>query len=168
MNSDMTCNMTRLNRVYQRRVLLYMGNKEGFISYGIGKGVLYEDAWINAFQDLKKNLILIDTDIGFSMPAPLRARYHDYRLTLSPCKNPSLWGNPIMALMLRYAGLYHLAFDIISRVKDPYAQVFAFFMCVTRNKTMKQIAEIRGEKLHKIYMGRPKKLELRTDIIGEY
>lgn len=164
MDSDMICNMTRLNRVYSRRVLLYMGNKDGLISYGIGKGTLYEDAWIAAYQDLRRNLILINVDIDFTVPTPIKARFHDYRLQVKSSKNPRYWGNPIMALMLRYAGLYHFGFSIISRVKDPYAMTFAFFKTVTQNTTPKDLGELHGEKLHKIFNGRPKKYELSHDL----
>ena len=46
-------NVTRLNRVNQRRVLIFIGNGEGIISFGKGKAADYEMAFDNAFKKLK-------------------------------------------------------------------------------------------------------------------
>ena len=42
LESDSVTNVTALNRVNQRRVLLFIGNCNGLISYGMGKGDDYE------------------------------------------------------------------------------------------------------------------------------
>lgn len=44
-DSDNVTNVTRLNRVNHRRVLLFIGNGQGLISYGKGKGADYENAF---------------------------------------------------------------------------------------------------------------------------
>ncbi len=151
--------MTRLNRVYERRILLYMGNKEGMIAYGIGRGPLYQDAYTDAYKQLRKNLIVIEHDPHFSCPGDLKGKFHDFRLYVKAKYEPKIWGNPIMALMLRYAGLFHCEFVIKSRAKEPYAMVFAFFKAVTKNKTTLQISEIFGTKNYRHYIGRPRKYE---------
>ena len=142
LDADMVCNMTRLNRVYERRCLLYIGNKDGLISYAIGRGALYEDAYIDAYRQLKKNLIAIHLDPKFSVAMDMKSKFNDYRLEIRSSSNPSFWGNHTMCLMLRYAGLYHLRFIIKSRKKEPYAMVFAFFKAVTKNKTREITQEI--------------------------
>lgn len=159
LHAGMVCNMTRLNRVYERRILLYMGNKEGMISYGIGRGPLYNDAYVEAYRELRKNLIVIQHDVNFTCPADLKARFNDYRLYVKSVYDPKIWGNPIMALMLRYAGLYHVNFIIKSRNKEPYAMVFAFFKAVTKNCTPQYVAEIHGTKGYRQYIGRPRRYE---------
>jgi ribosomal protein S5 len=151
--------MTRLNRVYERRILLYMGNKEGMISYGIGRGGLYNEAYTEAYRQLKKNLIVIRQDPLFSCPTDLKARFNDFRIYIRSQYDPKIWGNPIMALMLRYAGLYHCSFVIISRSKEPYAMVFAFFKAVTKNVTPDILAEMSGTKSNNQYIGRPRRYE---------
>ena len=70
-----------------------------------------------------------------------------------------MWGNPILALMLRYAGLYHGYFIVKSRLKEPYAMVFAFFKAVTRNRTPEHVCEVFGTKSYRQYIGRPKRYE---------
>ena len=42
LDSDSVTNVTSLNRVNKRRVLIYIGNGRGMISYGKGKGEDYE------------------------------------------------------------------------------------------------------------------------------
>jgi ribosomal protein S5 len=167
-HADMICNITRLNRVYNRRVLIYIGNKRGLISYAVGRGPLYEDAWLNAYKELRKNLIAIEVDPAFSCPRDILVRFNDYRLKIYSCPNPSLWGNPIMCLMLRYAGLYHVMFSIVSRNKEPYAMVYAFFKAVTQNVTRQQLLEMRNMRSFKEYIGRPRRFEQPADKYKKY
>ncbi len=42
LDSDSVTNVTSLNRVNKRRVLIYIGNGRGMISFGKGKGEDYE------------------------------------------------------------------------------------------------------------------------------
>ncbi len=159
LDAGMVCNMTRLNRVYERRVLLYMGNKEGLISYGIGRGALYQEAFTEAYKELRKNIVAIPVDIKFTVPNDLNARFNDFRIYIKSQYEPRMWGNPILALMLRYAGLYHGYFIVKSRLKEPYAMVFAFFKAVTRNRTPEHVCEVFGTKSYRQYIGRPKRYE---------
>jgi ribosomal protein S5 len=167
-HADMICNITRLNRVYNRRVLVYIGNKRGLISYAVGRGPLYEDAWLKAYKELRKNLIAIEVDPAFSCPRDLMVRFNDFRLKIYSCPNPSLWGNPIMCLMLRYAGMYHVMFSIVSRNKEPFAMVYAFFKAVTRNVTRQQLLEMRNQKNFKEYIGRPRRFEQPAEGYKKY
>ena len=161
LDSDMVCNMTRLNRVYERRCLLFIGNKEGLVSYGIGRGPLYEDAYIDANKQLKKNLIAIPIDPMLTCALDLKARFNDYRIYIKSSFNPSFWGHHLMCLMLRYTGLYHVGFVVKSRKKEPYAMVFAFFKAITKNKTPLQTSEIAGYKFNKQYISRGRRYEYR-------
>jgi ribosomal protein S5 len=167
-HADMICNITRLNRVYNRRVLIYIGNKRGLISYAVGRGPLYEDAWLKAYKELRKNLIAIEVDPVFSLPRDIMVRFNDFRLKLYSCPNPSYWGNPMMCLMLRYAGIYHYMFSIVSRNKEPYAMVYAFFRAVTQNVTRQQLLELRNQKNVKDYIGRPRRFEQPADSYKNY
>jgi len=167
LDADMVCNMTRLNRVYERRCLLYIGNKDGLISYGIGRGALYEDAYIDAYKQLKKNLIAIHLDPKFSCAMDMKARFNDYRLEVRSSNRPSFWGHHTMCLMLRYAGLYHIRFIVKSRKKEPYSMIFAFFKALTKNKTREHTQEIdEFNPEYKQYVGRAKRYERKISIIS--
>jgi ribosomal protein S5 len=136
-----------------------MGNKEGLISYGIGRGPLYQEAFTEAYKELRKNLIAIPIDFKFTVPIDLNARFNDFRIYIKSQYEPRMWGNPILCLMLRYAGMYHGYFVVKSRLKEPYAMFFAFFKSVTRNKTPDVVCEVFGTKSYRQYIGRPKKYE---------
>jgi len=161
LDADMVCNMTRLNRVYERRCLLFVGNKEGLISYGIGRGPLYEDAFIDAYKQLKKNLIAIPLDPRMTCALDLKARFNDYRIWIRSRFNPSFYGHHLMCLMLRYSGLYHVGFYAKSRKREPYAMIFAYFKAVTKNRTPLEHSEISCNKDSKEYVSRGRKYEYR-------
>lgn len=59
MDSDTVTNVTALNRTQHRRVLLFIGNSNGLISYAMGKALDYQQAYENAFKTLRKNLIIL-------------------------------------------------------------------------------------------------------------
>lgn len=61
-DSDSVTNVTTLNRINQRRVLIFAGNGNGIISYGKGKGEDYEKAFDNAFKFMRTNLVCLSLD----------------------------------------------------------------------------------------------------------
>lgn len=146
LDTDMICNVTTLNRIMHRRVLIYAGNKEGLVAYGCGIGLDYQSAWMNAFTELKKNLLLIEWDPTNTVPRPIKTRFNDYRWRITPSKSPKWFSGPIPLLLMRYAGFYHQEFKKKSRNKEPYAMVFAYFKAITQNVTPRMIAESRGVK----------------------
>lgn len=159
LQAGMICNMTRLNRVYQRRLLLYIGNKRGLIGYGVGKGPLYEDAFIKAYQELRKNLIVINIDPNMTCASNLYSRFNDYKIKIMSTYQPNLWGSPLFCTMLRFAGLYHFGFTLISRKKDPYAMTFAMFKALAHNLTPTDMLERTGSKSYRHYIGRPRRYD---------
>jgi ribosomal protein S5 len=52
-DSDSVTNVTALNRINARRVLLFIGNGNGVISYAMGKGDDFEGAFEHAFKKLR-------------------------------------------------------------------------------------------------------------------
>ena len=83
-DSDSVTNVTALNRVNARRVLLFIGNGNGIISYAMGKGDDYEGAFEIAFKKLRKNLVCIPLDQMLTVPQVLKARHNDFRITIYP------------------------------------------------------------------------------------
>jgi len=67
-DSDSVTNVTTLNRINSRRVLVFIGNGNGIISYGKGKGEDYEQAFDSAFKHMRTNLVCLSHDINFSSP----------------------------------------------------------------------------------------------------
>ena len=87
----------------RRRCLIYMGNKDGLISYGMGKGYTYQDAYESAFKELKKNIIQIQVDPLNTCPGRLMAKYHDYSIKIFARREPNIWGSPLFTMMIRFA-----------------------------------------------------------------
>ena len=83
-DSDSVTNVTALNRVNARRVLLFIGNGNGVISYAMGKGEDYEAAFETAFKKLRANLVCIPLDQMMTVPQILKARHNDFRITIYP------------------------------------------------------------------------------------
>lgn len=81
-DSDFVTNVTKLNRVNSRRVLIFMGNQGGVISYGKGKGGDYEQAYENAFKRLRENMICIHLDSFNTVPMVLTGKHNDFKLKI--------------------------------------------------------------------------------------
>lgn len=71
MASDSVTNVTSLNRVNQRRVLIFIGNGNGLISYGKGKAGEYEGAFDNAFKKARQNMVCLHLEEIFTTPYSL-------------------------------------------------------------------------------------------------
>jgi ribosomal protein S5 len=65
---DAVTKVTTLNRIMSQRVLVFMGNGLGVISYGRGKGLTPDAALSNAIRHAKQNLIAIPIDYKVSVP----------------------------------------------------------------------------------------------------
>ena len=152
-DSDSVTNVTALNRVNHRRVLLFIGNSNGVISYAMGKGEDYENAFENAFKKLRTNLILIPLDSAMTVPQVLQGRHNDFRIKIYPQETPNYWGNPMIWKMLLHTGFFHCRFWCKSRKRDPYAMIYAFFAAVTQNRSLDELAQLKGTKQKQISYG---------------
>lgn len=146
METDSVTLVTKLNRINHRRILVFIGNGNGVISYAKGKGVDYQSAFQNAYIKLKKNMIVVDLDPLLTNGSPLYARHNDFRLWIYPRANPNYWGSIQIMHMLIYTGMYHCRFVVKSRENDRYAMIYAFFAAVTQAKKPSFMAEISGQK----------------------
>ena len=84
MDSDSVTNVTSLNRTNQRRVLIFIGNGNGLVSYGKGKATEYEQAFENAFKKARQNMMCIDINEIFTSPRILYGRHNDFIIKIWP------------------------------------------------------------------------------------
>lgn len=70
-DSDSVTNVTTLNRINQRRVLIFAGNGAGICGYGKGKGEDYEQAFALAFKELRERLVCVPVNVDYSQPTIL-------------------------------------------------------------------------------------------------
>lgn len=95
LDADSTTNVTSLNRVNKRRILFFIGNGNGLISFGKGKGEDYESAFDNAFKKMRFNMVCVDVDPLMSFTKVLEGRHNDFKIKIWPNQNgPHYWGNP--------------------------------------------------------------------------
>mmetsp|Transcript_42094 Transcript_42094/g.64543 ORF Transcript_42094/g.64543 Transcript_42094/m.64543 type:complete len:323 (-) Transcript_42094:29-997(-) len=149
MASDSVTNVTSLNRTNARRVLIFLGNGNGLITYGKGKAEEYESAFEDSFKDARRNMICIDVNQVHTSPRMLVGRHNDFKIRIYPQDLPNYWGNPTIWKMLKFTGFFHCRFTCVSRKRDPYSLIYGFFKAVSQNKTMDQLATIQGAKSHK-------------------
>lgn len=154
-DSDTVTNVTKLNRTQHRRVLLFIGNSRGLISYAMGKALDYQQAYENAFKTLRKNLILLPMSQINTSPIVLKGRHNDYRIKIYPQRHANYWGDPYLHKMLMITGFYHCRFSVKSRKRDPYAMIYAFVQAVSKNLSMDDISQFRGIKTHQTTFGNP-------------
>jgi len=135
MDSDSVTNVTRLSRTNKRRVLIFIGNGNGLVSYGKGKADEYEQAFDNAFKKARQNLMCIDLEDIFTTPRYMSGRHNDFKMKIWPQDVPNYWGNPQIWEMLKATGFFHCRFTCISRKRDPYSLTYGFFNCIINNRT---------------------------------
>ena len=147
LDSDSVTNVTSLNRVNHRRVLIFIGNGRGLISFGKGKAEDYEGAFDQAFKKLRQNLVCLDWDSNHTTPIIMKGRHNDFYIQIWPQVQPNYWGNPTIWKMLVASGFEHCRYSCKSRKRDPYALVYAFFNAVTKTMTTQQLELEEGRKL---------------------
>lgn len=150
MDSDSVTNVTSLNRVNQRRVLIFIGNGNGLVSYGKGKAEEYEQAFENAFKKARQNMMCIDLHEVFTTPKMLEGRHNDFKIKIFPQKVPNYWGNPTIWEMLKHTGFFHCRFTCVSRKRDPYSLIYGYFNAIQKNRSPQQIAAVNGSKFHRM------------------
>jgi len=152
-DSDSVTNVTTLNRINSRRVLIFCGNGNGIISYGKGKAEDYENAFNQAFKNMRNNLVCLSHDINFSSPKVMQGAHNDFRIKIWPQESPNYWGNPQIWKMLLHSGFVHCRYSCKSRKREPYSMIYAFFNAVTCNMTPAEIAQQEGRKVHHVSFG---------------
>ena len=135
MDSDSVTNVTKLNRVNHRRVLIFCGNGRGKISYGKGKGEDYEGAFDQAFKKMRQNMVCLDWDENWTVPTMLKGHHNDFYIKIWPQPHANYWGNPTVWKMLVATGFQHCRYACKSRKRDPYSLIYAYFTAVSRNMT---------------------------------
>lgn len=134
-DSDSVTNVTSLNRVNHRRVLIFIGNGNGLISFGKGKSEDYEGAFEQAFKKLRQNLVCLNLEQSWTTPINLQGAHNDVRIKIFPQHTPNYWGSPLIWHLLLNTGFFHCRFTCKSRKREPYSMMYAYFNCVTPNKT---------------------------------
>mmetsp|Transcript_13228 Transcript_13228/g.24780 ORF Transcript_13228/g.24780 Transcript_13228/m.24780 type:complete len:347 (-) Transcript_13228:521-1561(-) len=155
LDTDSTTNITRLNRVMKRRVLMFTGNGNGIIGYGIGKGTDYNKAYDAAVKDCLNNLIAIPIDEIKTSLVRLTGSHNGMTMNIDPYKVGYVFGHPIVTSMIELTGITQCRFGLKGRNRSVYSLVYSFFQAVSGNLTSRQFAEITGRKVYELTYGGP-------------
>ena len=159
LDAGTTTNVTSQQRVNQRRILLYMGNCDGIISYGVGKGWEFSSAYDDAVRQLKKNMVAIPLDPFYPCGGYLEYKYHCTTIRIFPAHSGRIKGKPMYVNMLFMAGLRNCQFQVIGRNDDIYPLTIAMYQALLRNTSPKMIAEATGRKVYEMTSGRSTRLK---------
>ena len=91
-------------------------------------------------------MVCIPNSILHTTPTMLKGHHNDFKIEIWSQQVGCYWGNPTIWKMLIYSGFYHARFACKSRKRDPYSMIYEFFIAITQNTTMEEIAEVRGWK----------------------
>lgn len=165
LDRGVTTNVTTMNRVNHFRYLVFMGNMNGIIGYGKGKGGDFSIALQNALHNCKKNLVALHLDHFYSMTASVKVRYNGMRLEINPRRWMNGWGNPVMAHLLLLSGITHLDFNIAARNTTPYMLCYTLVKALTRVRTPQEIAETCGHKIYHNNFASWQYSQVRTEVL---
>ncbi|CAD8109300.1 unnamed protein product [Paramecium primaurelia] len=152
---DTNTQVTTLQRINSFRQLIFIGNGNGVIGYGKGKGKDFQTALIRAKIDAKRNLVPISLDLWHTCPIPLTGRFNDAEIEINP--RPlgfNAYGNPQIASMLMLTGIHHCSFKVRSRNQVPYSLLYAFMQAVTNNTSAEEVSEACGMKIYRQNWGK--------------
>ena len=161
-----TTNITKLSRVNHRHVLLYMGNCDGIISYGRGKGISYQMAYDDAVDQCKRNMICINLDHYMTTPGYLSGHFNDTTVRIWAAPQGMSWGHILYYNILALAGLNGFTFKLYSRNVNKYAIIYCFFKCFVKNMTPRQISQQRGVKIYQMTYGRSLRRDYKSSLFS--
>lgn len=159
LDAGMTTNVTTQQRVSSRRILLFMGNCDGIISFGMGKGWDYSSAYEDAIRQLKRNIVAIPSDPFYPCVRYLESKFHCTTIRIYPSKSGRIKGKPLYMDMLLLAGLRNCQFQITGRNDDIYPLTNAIYQALLRTTSPKILAERTGQKIYEMTSGRSMRLK---------
>ncbi|CAD8062498.1 unnamed protein product [Paramecium sonneborni] len=152
---DTNTQVTTLQRINSFRQLIFIGNANGVIGFGKGKGKDFQTALTRARIDAKRNLVPISLDLWHTCPIPLTGRFNDAEIEINP--RPlgfNAYGNPQIASMIMLTGIHHCSFKVRSRNQVPYSLLYAFMQAVTGNTSAEEVSEACGMKIYRQNWGK--------------
>lgn len=106
-------------RRFSFRATVVVGDRNGRIGLGLGKGVSVADAVDKGAFQAKKNLITVPLTAGKSIPYAVEAKFSASRVVLKPCREGRgiVAGGPVRVLA-DLAGIRNLTAKILSRTPN--------------------------------------------------
>lgn len=142
--------VTEGGKILRIRAAVVIGDKNGRVGFGMGKGYDTSEAIRKAINEAKKNLIKIPIIKG-TLPFEVKAKFKSAEVLIKPAKpGKGLIAGSVVRSILYLAG---------------YTDASAKILGVTKNSLVNALATIKAlEKLTKLY---EKKLKLKEALISK-
>ncbi len=110
--------VVRGGRRFSFSVVLGIGNHQGKVGLGVGKGADVALAIEKALRQAKKELLVLRLTPGFSLPHEIKAKYGASRVSLRPARGRGLAAGSAARIILGLAGVRDVSAKIISKSKN--------------------------------------------------
>ena len=136
-------------RIYKFAALVVVGDGEGTIGFGIGKGGEVPDAIRKGIEDAKKNLVKISLR-GTTIPHEIIGEYGAGKVLLKPAAPGTgvIAGGPVRAVV-ETAGIKDIRTKAL-RSNNPCNVVRATFQGLMALRTAEEVAAVRGKSVKEI------------------
>ncbi len=105
-------------RRFSFRVTMVIGNKNGKVGVGIGKGKDVSSAIEKAINDAKKNLIEVPLD-GHTIPHEVEAKFKSARVLMKPAKEgKGVIAGGAVRIVCDFAGIQNLSSKLLGKTKN--------------------------------------------------
>lgn len=130
--------------------LLIGGNNNGFISYGVGRGLSAEESVAFAERNLLKNALYIPRTPWLGLPHSVRGKHNNTYCIL----RPKTMGTGIRASMLMYrvlemAGITDCSARIIGKRRSIFITMHAIWDALAQIRDPVEMAQARGRVVYK-------------------
>ncbi|XCC45264.1 MAG: 30S ribosomal protein S5 [Candidatus Shikimatogenerans sp. Ttur] len=143
------CKVTKGRRVFSYTTILVKGDKNGFISYGIGKAKEILDSIQKASFNCKKNFIKVHIIKG-TIPYFIQGKFKKSIIKMYPAKkHVGVISNKYIKYLFECLGIKNIYSKLIGS-KNCYNIIKCTFNALKKIKSLKQISKERNISINKI------------------
>ena len=144
--------VTKGGRHFGFSAIVVVGDEKGIVGYGLGKAKEVTTAIAKGVEAAKKNLIKVPLK-NSTIPHEQTAKYDGAHVYLKPASSGTgVKAGGAMRAVLESVGIH----DVLAKSKgsaNPHNVVKATFMALQELRSAKEVAEIRGVELDKVFNG---------------
>lgn len=144
--------VTKGGRTFSFSAIVVVGNEDGIVGHGLGKAKEVSTAISKGIDDAKKNLVKVPVLNG-TIPHPQYGKYSGARVYLKPASNGTgVIAGGAMRAVLESVGVT----DVLAKSlgsSNPHNVVKATMHALSEMRDAKEVAELRGVTIDKVFNG---------------
>lgn len=144
--------VTKGGRTFSFSAIVVVGNEDGIVGHGLGKAKEVSTAISKGIDDAKKNLVKVPVLNG-TIPHPQYGKYSGARVFLKPASNGTgVIAGGAMRAVLESVGVT----DVLAKSlgsSNPHNVVKATMHALSEMRDAKEVAELRGVTIDKVFNG---------------